>query len=78
MINRCPKTENCPLFNKKLLKRESSYTAYKNLYCCTKERFKECKRYIISNELGHCADFVMPNSSYSIEEIITKMNIQAV
>jgi len=76
MINKCPKTENCPLFNKQLLKRESSYTAYKHLYCCTKERYKECKRFIVSNEFGHCDDFVMPNSSYTMEEIKAKMQVK--
>jgi len=73
MLTKCPKTDKCPLFNKNLLKRESSYNAYKQLYCLTKERHKECKRYIISEKVGSCGDFVMPNSSYTIEEIINKM-----
>ncbi len=74
MINKCPKTENCPLFNKRLLKRESSYNAYKNLYCMS-NRYSECKRYIVSKKFGRCADFVMPNSSYTMDEIRSRMNV---
>ena len=69
----CPKTQKCSLFNGNLLKRKESAETYKNLYCKSETKFKECKRYLISEEVGICPDFVMPNSSYSINEIVVKM-----
>lgn len=69
----CPYLKTCPLFNGKLLKRESSARTYKNLYCNSTGRYKECKRYIVAQKAGKSADFVMPNSSYTVEEIIEKM-----
>lgn len=69
----CPKTPKCPLFNDNLLKRAGSADIYKNGYCRNIAKFKECKRYIISEKVGKCADFIMPNSSLSNEKIIEKM-----
>jgi hypothetical protein len=73
MINYCPKTANCALFNNNLLKREESAETFKNLYCKSSTNHKNCKRYIVSEKVGKCADFVMPNSSYTVDEIIGKM-----
>ena len=73
MNNFCPKTPNCALFNDNLLKRAESAEIFKNLYCKSSTKHKECKRYIVSEKVGKCADFVMPNSSYSIDEIVEKM-----
>lgn len=72
----CPKTPKCPLFNDNLLLIKKSSDVYKALYCNSEEKFKQCKRYIVSEEVGKCADFVMPNSTYSLEEIIEKMKEQ--
>lgn len=43
----CPKTPKCPLFNDGLLKRQESAETYKNLYCRSTTKYKECKRYMV-------------------------------
>ena len=73
MAIRCPKTDKCPLFNDRILKREGSAEVYKSLYCRNSTRYKECKRYLVSEKVGTCADFVMPNSMLTVEKIIEKM-----
>ena len=67
----CPKTPKCPLFEGSLLKRAESAESYKNLYC--KGKYPECKRYIVSEKVSRSADFVMPNSSMTIDQIIERM-----
>jgi len=70
----CPKTEKCPLFNGNLLKRSESEITYKKLYCSAGEsKWKQCKRFMVSESTGKCPDFVMPNSTYTLEEIIARM-----
>lgn len=77
MNNECPKTSTCPLFKDNLLKRPESAEVYKNLYCRNPEKYKECKRYQVSERIGKCADFVMPNSALTVDEIIKKMKEKA-
>ena len=70
----CTKVAKCPLFNGKLLKREGSEESYKNLYCkAGKEKWASCKRYQTSEKVGKCADWILPNCSMSLDEIINKM-----
>jgi len=69
----CPKTPTCVLFNDNLLKRKESAETYKLLFCRTDEKYKQCKRYMISERVGKCPYFVMPNSSLSIDNIIERM-----
>jgi len=79
MNNQCKKVEKCPLFNNKLLKRQQSAETYKALYCnAGEEKYTLCKRYIVSESLGKCPDFVLPNSSYSIEEIKDKIRSEGI
>ena len=74
MEDECPKTKKCPLFNGNLLKRHQSAEVYKNLYCrAGVSKYGACKRYIVSEQLGKCADFVLPNSSFTVEEITERM-----
>jgi hypothetical protein len=73
MNDLCPKTPKCTLFNDNLLKRAESAEVYKNIFCRDSSKYKECKRYIVSEKVGKCADFVMPNSMLTIEQIIEKM-----
>lgn len=73
MNDLCPKIPLCRLFNDNLLKRAESVESYKNGYCRNSARYKECKRYIISEKVGKCADFIMPNSMLTIEQIIERM-----
>jgi len=69
-MKQCPKTENCPIFNGLL---EPKYvTTYKNLFCLNGEEGRnKCKRYIISSKIGKCPEGLLPNSSKSIDEILT-------
>jgi hypothetical protein len=76
MTDVCPKTPKCPLFNDNLLKRAGSAEVYKNGYCRDSKKYMECKRYIISEKVGKCADFVMPNSMLTIEQIIYRMKTE--
>lgn len=69
----CPKSPKCLLFNDNLLKRAESADIYRKNYCCDSKRFKECKRFQTSEKFGKCANFIMPNSSMSLEEIEAKM-----
>lgn len=72
--NYCPKYQKCPLFNDQLLQRQSSADAYKNLFCrAGRDKWSECRLYQVSQELGKCPNFVMPNSNATIEEIKEKM-----
>ena len=73
MTKVCPKIENCLLFNNKLLKRQESADTYKNLYCNTENRYFDCKRFIVSDRVGKCAPYVLPNSFSSVDELIARM-----
>ena len=73
----CPKIEKCPLFNGILLKRKGSEESYKNLYCkAGKEKWSDCKRYQTAVKIGQCADWILPNCTLSLDEIIAKMKSQ--
>lgn len=70
----CPKVQDCPLFNGQLLKRKGSEDSYKNLFCkAGKEKWASCKRYQISEKTGKCADWILPNCSMSVDEIVERM-----
>ena len=70
----CPKVQECPIFNNKLLKNKDTEEAYKNIYCRNGiEKYLTCKRYLVVEKIGKCADFVMPNSFLTVEEIIAKI-----
>jgi len=74
----CPKTPKCPLFNNGLLKRQQSAETYKKMYCNVPSNFANCKRYIIAEKAGKCPDYVLPNSSYTIDEILERMTKEGV
>ena len=70
----CPKVVKCPLFNGILLKRSTSEDVYKNLYCnAGKEKWSNCKRYMVAEKVGKCADWILPNSTFTVDQIIVKM-----
>lgn len=78
-INICPKQRVCNLFNDKIqtFKSEQSLIIYKKLYCNAKDEYwQECRRLMIYKKTGKCADFVMPNSSLTIDQILDKMKDQ--
>jgi len=71
----CPKFAKCPIYQKDVFINEKAGTTYKNLFCTAGElKYKSCKRFIISEKMGRPApDNIMPNSSMSIDDIISKM-----
>ena len=71
----CPRSEECPLFNDRIFIRKNYGQVYKKLYCTADERrWSQCRRYQVVEKFGTCADFVMPNSRASFEEIEAKLN----
>lgn len=67
----CPRIHQC-LINRGLLEIDKERAVkYKLNYCCA--GFERCKRYIIIERLHLCPDFVMPDSSLTIEEVMDRM-----
>lgn len=70
----CPKFAKCPLFTGALLKKSTSEEVYKNLYCkAGREKWTTCKRYQTSERVGKCSDWILPNSTLTLDQIIQKM-----
>ena len=71
----CLKSEECPLFNDQIFIRKTYGQVYKKLYCTAgQRRWSQCRRYQVVEKFGTCADFVMPNSTATFEEIEAKLN----
>jgi len=48
---------------------------YLETFCENSELgWKKCKRFIAKNSLGFCPDFVLPDSTYTTDEIIDKFD----
>lgn len=72
----CPKTPKCPIFNGVLKGTEFTDT-YKKLYCEAGESGrKRCRRFQVGAKTGVCPPDILPNSSKSVEEIISSMKSQ--
>lgn len=79
MENTCPKTPTCRLFNGDILQKNTSEEIYKALFCTAGiEKFSTCMRMRISQKYGKCPDFVLPNSSFTEEQILEKLNSEEV
>jgi hypothetical protein len=78
MNNQCPKICNCRLFNGKSPVCEDSKIMYKSHYCLGRDnlRWKSCKRFQLVEKVGHCPDYVMPNSLLSFEQIIKRISTE--
>ena len=75
----CNLDHKCPIFNNKLLNNKSTEEAYKNMYCKNGyENYSLCKRFQVNDKVGKCADFVMPNSFLSVNEIIERMELNEI
>ena len=73
-VEPCTKVAKCPLFNGTLLKRSSSEEVYKHLFCnAGKEKWTTCKRYQTSEKVGKSADWILPNSTLTVDQIVQKM-----
>jgi hypothetical protein len=71
----CPKYEKCPIYTGESFMLKGSSQIYKELYCLAgPERYKTCKRYIVSEKTGiPVPKNIMPNTELSVEEIIKKI-----
>ena len=69
----CPNAERCPIFTGVLQGTGFSDT-YKQLYCKNGEAGRRnCKRFQVASKVGKCPPKVLPNSTKSVDEIITEM-----
>jgi hypothetical protein len=70
----CPNIDNCRLVNADDYKitKEARENYLKN-YCKT-EIWGNCNRYNIKKEMNFCPDFVLPDSSLSIGEVMDKFD----
>ncbi len=77
IIRVCPKYKNCIIFRAKTVD-DTHAEIYKKIYCTAGiEKYEKCKRYIISEKTGVSPpEEIMPNSIYSIDEILTLMKEQ--
>jgi len=69
----CPKYRKCPIFLGK--PGSSAQGTYKNMYCTAgTDKFTTCKRYIVSEKTKVAVPHdIMPNSFFSVEEILEIM-----
>ncbi len=75
----CPNYEICPIFNGILTGKEMTSQAYKKLFCeAGDEKWSTCKRYMTKNEFGFCPPDLLPNTTYTIEQIAAKYNLSKV
>ncbi|HBH48168.1 MAG TPA: hypothetical protein DDX98_05985 [Bacteroidales bacterium] len=69
----CPNTPKCPIFNG-ILEGTQYTSTYKRLYCeAGKAGREKCMRYKVATAVGKCPPKVLPNSTKSMEEIISDM-----
>lgn len=74
MKKECPNMANCQIINEKgFVPDEQIKQQYVSHYCIAgEENFSICKRYQTKQTLGFCPDFVFPDSTYNIDEIMEK------
>ncbi len=71
----CPNTPRCPIFSG-ILKGTQYTDTYKRLYCeAGPEGRGKCMRFLVAQKVGKCPPNVLPNSSKSLDEIISEMNL---
>jgi hypothetical protein len=69
----CPKTPACPIFNG-ILKGTEYTEVYKKQYCEAGEAGRNnCRRFQVASVAGKCPPNILPNSSKTVEVIITEM-----
>ena len=72
---RCPNYDQCALVSRGLDMDEGAYKAYIDSFCCCKkEAWSSCMRFRAKKEIHFCPDFVLPDSHYTIEEIIDRFD----
>jgi|GEM_PF-1422697 len=74
----CPRALMCPLFKQDTSNGGYSSEKYKKIYCeAGIKAYSNCKKYIIYNLINTCPNYVMPNSSFSVDEIISRIKRQS-
>jgi uncharacterized protein YlbG (UPF0298 family) len=69
---KCPYSKYCRLYNNQLKLDNSVEEVYKSIYCQT-VKWAQCTRYKAYKEFGEIPDFIMPNSTFSIDVIAHKL-----
>jgi hypothetical protein len=70
MIDICPSSEKCPIFNGILKGKEFTTISYKRLYCENGEQGRlNCRRWQVKQKYGKVPIDLLPNSMKSVEEI---------
>ncbi|MBN2174355.1 MAG: hypothetical protein JW731_09495 [Bacteroidales bacterium] len=72
----CPNYNSCRLVNLQDFKfQDTTRKKYIEIYCSTGEaNWNSCKRYLTKKTLGFCPDFVLPDTTLSLNEIIEKFD----
>lgn len=72
----CPNYTMCKLINSdSLLINKKQADQYLCKYCRVgRDKWSICKRYVTKNVLSFCPDFVLPDTTLSIEQIIDKFD----
>ncbi len=72
--NICPNTNSCRMISTaEVVPNEKVKDEYMHTWCRNnQEKWSRCKRFITKAELGFCPDFVVPDTTLSIDEIVDK------
>ena len=71
----CPNTKGCQVINiEGYAGSVEQKDRYIRDYCMAgAEKWFGCKRFLVKNALNLCPDFVMPDSTYTLDEILDKL-----
>lgn len=74
----CPGFNECRLVNKTgFAGNENLRKLYLNNYCTSvTQQWKSCKRYETKQLLHFCPDFILPDTSLSMDEILNKIETE--
>lgn len=73
--NTCGNYAKCPIFNGTLKGMEMTAKSYRRQFCEAGESgWTSCKRYQVNLKTGKCPQWLLPNSTKSIDEIIKSLN----
>jgi hypothetical protein len=74
----CPNYTGCQIINiEGFISDPVKKDLFISVFCeAGKENWSQCKRYQTKNELNLCPDFVMPDSAYTTDEILDKLETE--